>query len=249
MNIAAFTPFAITVIVLFLLVMPLLGVLEFNLLERSLSKGRRDARLWFYGWSIGVQWLLTVALLVWWFSLDRDLYFLGMVPVVTEWQWLAVVGGLLLSFLLFPQMNMVLGSDEHLKKVRGSLGKLELMAPRESVEQQFFQVLSVTAGVCEEILYRGMLMFVLTAAFGQWPALILASAIFGLGHFYQGLTGVGKSATAGLVLGLLAIFSGSILVGMVLHTVLDLTGGRVLQATVNLPGKESAGDGTEIDSD
>jgi membrane protease YdiL (CAAX protease family) len=54
--------------------------------------------------------------------------------------------------------------------------------------------------------------------------------IFGLGHAYQGWEGMGKTALVGLVLGLLAWFSGSLFVGMILHAVLDLTSGRILQA-------------------
>ncbi len=54
--------------------------------------------------------------------------------------------------------------------------------------------------------------------------------------------GVGiEPGFVGLALGLLALFSGSILVSMVLHSVLDLTSGRIMQAAVNLPPAEELG--------
>jgi len=64
--------------------------------------------------------------------------------------------------------------------------------------------------------------------------MILTAGIFGLGHLYQGREGLLKTSGLGLAFGLLAHFSGSLYVGMVLHTVMDLTSGRILQAAINL---------------
>lgn len=237
-DLSALDPFALTVIAVLLVVIPFTGIKEFGLLVRWLRRDRQGARIWFYRWVMSYEWAVALGLLAWWLILGRDIDTLGLLPVVVEWQWFGVVAGLLLSFLLLMQMNMVLGSDEHLLKVRGTLGKLKALVPRDSREQGVFLQLSITAGICEEILYRGFLMHVFCQAIGQWPALVLTSIVFGLGHAYQGTSGMAKSGFVGLVLGLLALFSGSILVGMVLHAVLDLTSGRIMQAAVNLPQNE-----------
>ena len=42
-------------------------------------------------------------------------------------------------------------------------------------------VVSITAGVCEELLYRGFLMAHLASFFGTWPA-VLSSLAFGIVH-------------------------------------------------------------------
>jgi membrane protease YdiL (CAAX protease family) len=91
---------------------------------------------------------------------------------------------------------------------------------------------SVTAGVCEEILYRGILMGVLTPVVGLWPAVGLSSVIFGLGHAYQGFPGIVKTTLVGFVLALLTVFSGSLLAAMILHAVIDLTSGRMVSAAL-----------------
>ena len=64
------------------------------------------------------------------------------------------------------------------------------------------------------------------------PAVVLSSIVFGLGHAYQGPVGMGKTALVGLVLALLTVFSGSLFVPMLLHTVIDLTSGRMMGAAL-----------------
>lgn len=235
-NPAAFDPFALTVMAVLLVLMPLTSLKEFDLLARWVHKGRLDARIRFYNWIMALEWGLTLALLAWWMALDRGARDLGLLPVVTEpWQWAGVVVSLALTFMVFMQMNMVLASEENLRKVRRSLGRLRHLAPRDSREQGAFLQVSLTAGICEEILYRGFLMHVFTEAFGLWLALPLVAVAFGLGHAYQGWEGILKTGVVGLVFGGLALASGSLLVVMVLHAVLDLTSGRIMQGAIHLP--------------
>lgn len=235
-NLAAFDPFAWTVMAVLMVLMPLTGLKEFDLLARWVHKGRLDARVRFYNWLMAMEWVLTLSLLAWWMALDRGARGLGLLPIVAEsWQWIGVVVGLALTFMVFMQMNMVLASNEHLRKVRRSLGRLRNLAPRDSREQAAFLQVSLTAGICEEILYRGFLMHVFTEAVGMWPALVLVAVVFGLGHAYQGWEGILKTGLVGLLFGGLALASGSLLVVMVLHAVLDLTSGRIMQGAVHLP--------------
>jgi hypothetical protein len=140
-------------------------------------------------------------------------------------------------------MNMALASDDQLRKMAGELGKLRFMAPRDHREQGYFLQVSITAGICEEILYRGLLMNVLARAVGHWPALVLVAVIFGLGHLYQGRDGLLKTGAVGLAFGFLAWASGSLYVVMILHAVLDLASGRIMQGAVNLaPARPWSGD-------
>ncbi len=229
-NLSTLGFFDLAVLLMLVVAVPLSGVIEFRLLNRWIRAGRTQARLRFYAWVIGFEWALTLSLLVGWFSQNRGLEPLGLVPAVSEFQWLAVVAGLGLTYLVIMQMNAVLEDDEQLEKVQSELDKLARLAPRTDTEQQMFLWLSVTAGICEEILYRGLLMSLLAPLLGWFPALLTVAVIFGLGHAYQGWIGMGKTALVGLALGLLAWFSGSLFVGMILHAVLDLTSGRILQA-------------------
>ena len=56
--------------------------------------------------------------------------------------------------------------------------------------------------------------------------LIATSLLFGLGHSHQGTAGVVKTGVTGLVMGTLFLVTGSLLVPMVLHAVVDIGSGR-----------------------
>ena len=99
---------------------------------------------------------------------------------------------------------------------------------RPPTENRWFDMASITAGVCEEILYRGLLLATLVSLVGTWPAVAISSLIFGLGHAYQGVSGIVKTGLVGLILALLTVFSGSLFIAIVLHAVVDLTSGRIM---------------------
>ena len=97
--------------------------------------------------------------------------------------------------------------------------------PDDAAERGTWILLSLTAGLCEETLYRGFLIRFLhegAPALPIWGALAASSLCFGLGHVYQGRKGVVNSTFAGLAFGLLFLLSGSLVPGIVLHALIDL---------------------------
>ena len=99
------------------------------------------------------------------------------------------------------------------------------LLPRTGDERRWFALLAVTAGVCEELLYRGFgLAGLRWAAPGiSTTALIVASgAAFGLAHLYQGRLGVTLTGVLGAYLAWITIAVGSLVPGMLLHALLDL---------------------------
>ena len=99
------------------------------------------------------------------------------------------------------------------------------LLPRTVRERRAFALLSVTAGVCEETLYRGVLAAVVTAL---WPgvgavgAAMLSAAAFGLAHLYQGAVGVVTSTVLGACLGVLYLATGSLVLPACYHALVDL---------------------------
>ena len=109
--------------------------------------------------------------------------------------------------------------------VRRNFKEIPGLLPNTAIERCAFALLSLSAGVCEEVLYRGFLIRFLHDGAAPLPlaaALLVSSLIFGLGHVYQGLKGVLMTAIAGFGLGLLFLISGSLIPVMVLHALLDL---------------------------
>lgn len=232
MNTNLFDLFALITLLLLIVVTPLLGMWDFRRLLRWVAEGRSDARVKSYNWILITQWTLTLALLGWWILAGRNLTTIGLVPAAAGWQWLAIGLGVAAVAFQIWQMVSVLRSPHQLAKVRDQMGELSDLAPQSAREDRLFGLVSITAGVCEEILYRGLLLAVLVPVVGTWPAVLLSSLIFGLGHAYQGATGIAKTTFVGLILAVLAVFSGSIFVPMLLHAVIDLTSGRMMGAAL-----------------
>jgi membrane protease YdiL (CAAX protease family) len=86
-------------------------------------------------------------------------------------------------------------------------------------------LVGITAGVCEEILFRGFLLRYLHTYPWQLNltlALLLSAIIFGAQHLYQGAKGVASTTVAGVFFGLLFLLSGSLLLPILLHALMDL---------------------------
>ena len=75
-------------------------------------------------------------------------------------------------------------------------------------------IIAFTAGVCEEVLFRGTIMPSLER-YGQVPALVFSSLLFALMHL--SFTNLVGTFFVGLLFGVVVMKSGSLLAGMVLH--------------------------------
>jgi uncharacterized protein len=99
------------------------------------------------------------------------------------------------------------------------------LLPRTTAERRLFTLVGVTAGVCEEWLYRGFLLAVVAAIGGglPTPALVAIGALaFGLAHAYQGVAGIVTTGVLGGVMAGLYLGTGSLLLPVVLHALIDL---------------------------
>jgi membrane protease YdiL (CAAX protease family) len=99
------------------------------------------------------------------------------------------------------------------------------LLPRTAGERRLFTVVGVTAGVCEEWLYRGFFLAVVAALAGGLPSgvlVVVAAAAFGLAHAYQGRAGIVMTGVLGGVMAALYLQSGSLLLPVLLHAAIDL---------------------------
>ena len=243
MQTTALDTFTLLTLLVLAIAVPLLGIWDFRRLLRWTAEGRADARLKTYNWILAIEWGLTLGLGALWVASGRDLGTIGLVPDYYGWRWLAVGIGAAASLFMLWQLYSGIRNPLELKKLRGQMGELGALAPSTDTEMRTFSMVSVTAGICEEIVYRGMLMGALAPVLGLWPAVALSSVVFGMGHMYQGMTGIVKTTLVGLFMALLTVFSGSLLVAIVLHSIIDLTSGRLMGAALALPGasEESMG--------
>ncbi len=85
--------------------------------------------------------------------------------------------------------------------------------------------MSVTAGCCEELLYRGFLIWYLNHWCPPVISLLLSCTAFGLAHYYQGLSGILKTGIVGLLMGFVYLLTETLLWPALAHVLIDLGAG------------------------
>jgi membrane protease YdiL (CAAX protease family) len=190
---------------------------------QTLSRVRRGV----YRTATLVLWGLAAAVALVWTFAHRDGSALGL-----RVRWNAgMIGGLagsvIMTLVLWRHRAGAIADPEALAEVRRRVTHLELMLPHDRVEWPPFARLAVTAGVCEELLYRGYLTWYFSHVLSWWPAGLLAALAFGLGHAYQGARGVVTTGLVGVFLFAMYAVTGSLYVPMGLHALMDLHSGHL----------------------
>jgi len=101
-----------------------------------------------------------------------------------------------------------------------------LMIPHGGIEALLWVPLSISAGICEEFVFRGYLQRQL-AALTRSPVagLLLSALVFGVAHGYQGVSSVVVITVYGVLFGVLAHLSRSLVPGILAHAWQDLASG------------------------
>jgi len=124
---------------------------------------------------------------------------------------------------------------------RGPLQAIaERILPQSAVEFPPYFALAITAGLCEEFLYRGFAMAALArAGLSAWLVILVSSILFGLAHSYQGRGGIVMTFAVGLVLGASRLAYNSLVPAVFWHSAIDIVAGvagrRYLKRSATLP--------------
>jgi uncharacterized protein len=98
--------------------------------------------------------------------------------------------------------------------------------PQSRSERVPFLVLALTAGLCEEFLYRGFAMAAFArAGFPIWASVMVSSVLFGIAHLYQGRGGSLGTGILGLLFGVSRTLTGSIWPVAAWHAAIDIVAG------------------------
>jgi membrane protease YdiL (CAAX protease family) len=104
-----------------------------------------------------------------------------------------------------------------------ALGDFQALIPRNGTERRYAALMAFTAGVTEELFYRAALTAVLFAVLNNAVLAIgLSIVVFALGHLYQGWKGVLGTLLAGWILTNAFLLTGTIVVAITLHVLIDL---------------------------
>ena len=195
-------------------------------LDRALEADVPSVRMWLYRQIIAIQWSLAALVVLLWLVFRRPWSEVGLKPDVT-WGLIGVVAGLLIVIVLMAlQQRDVANREEAYARVRQRVRHIERMLPHDERELRWFGGVAVTAGICEELLYRGYMIWYLQHWLPLVLAVALAAIIFGVGHFYQGARGMILTAIVGAFLAAIYLVSGSLFAPMAIHALMDLYSGQ-----------------------
>ena len=186
--------------------------------------GRARAFLW-SSWMI-LLWALAAAGMAVWVFEARAWAALRLQPPHGWRLWVA--SALVLGFTV-GYARTVIRIARRTRPTRVKMGRpdVERLVPRGRSELRSWIALSVSAGFCEEFIFRGYLIRALQPVFGLWGAAAVSLVVFAAAHAYQGAIGVLATGAIGAALTLVVLVFGSLLPAMALHAVIDIGEGLV----------------------
>lgn len=197
---------------------------------RAIRARVNGARGRFYRGEIIALWAVTLCVLALWIASARPWSALWLGSAV-PWRLCigffvaAIIVGLLL--LQARKVQKALARPKAVASLREQFSFADPLVPQTSGERRGFWLLSITAGICEEVLFRGFLMWLMAAWTDLALAVIISSVLFGCAHIYLGAAHVPKTAIVGLLFALVVVASGSLWPAIVIHAAVDLNAGEI----------------------
>lgn len=218
-------PWDFWLIFLFLgVVIPWRGYIRLKKLLALPSVDSRE-KLALYAVTIAFQWVLVGV--VGWRAFSRELTLqemgLGSQPLARI-VLAGVLGAILIGGLQWLNLRRIGRMEGEAPELLRKLANRLL--PVSLVEYMPYSALAITAGVCEEFIYRGFGIAAFSkAGLPLWLVVILSSILFGLAHAYQGRGGIVSTGIFGVLLGIGRLWFGSLVPVMMWHAGLDLAAG------------------------
>jgi len=184
------------------------------------------ARLHIYWLILSWLWLATIAAVC--ITGPRALWYARLSPEEGKW----VPGGLATGLIAVISLAAMLApvafaarKPSAAFKLSLAVDKLRFALPANAREHFWWALLSITAGICEECLFRSFLFQYFRSApwqLGFGTAMAIACVLFGLGHLYQGVVAATGTGVLAFLFFLLFLGSGSLLIPILLHALADL---------------------------
>ncbi len=222
-----------------LLYEPIFGYIEFKKFKKKVKKDEK-ARISFYQNAIKGLWIPALVILLLTAVTPLTFEQIGLAPIAFNFQTLGTgltafaMGAVIVCAIAIVGLTIVCEYNSKLQKSLGKIKKEEMskinyaeLMPVSKQEKKVWTIVSLTAGITEEIIYRGFLIFAIGYLFQDlpiWAVLLFAALLFGLAHTYQGFSGVVRTSFVGLWLGIAYIGFGSLIPLMVLHASINYFG-------------------------
>jgi membrane protease YdiL (CAAX protease family) len=196
-------------------------------LKKLLARPQVDSKekLALYAATIAFQWVL-VGIVVW-RAMVRGLTIDELGLGSKDWIGITAAGlfgAILVGGLQWLNLRRIGRMEREAPELLRKLASRLL--PVSLVEYLPYAALAITAGVCEEFVYRGFALAAFSkAGLPVWLVVIVSSILFGLAHAYQGRGGIVSTGIFGVLLAIGRLGFGSLVPVMMWHAGLDLSAG------------------------
>lgn len=203
-------------LLLAILALAIWGVIHSPIYEWPITLASGHARLLLYVRILALQWLWVGYV---WLGIRHSATTMRALiddSSGTGLRWLRYLLIRVVGWILYLAIGAGLSRMLHpsLEALRG----LQAMLPKVPVERAVWAAFALTAGVCEEVVYRGYLLRQFRALTGNtFAALVLQAVSYGAVHLVLPIQMVVGVVVLGLLLGGLAAWQKSLVPGMVLH--------------------------------
>jgi membrane protease YdiL (CAAX protease family) len=217
-------------VVTLLILMVALPILSLLVGKRIRAAGGDPAAKYFrYARTVVILWSLTVFALYALRLHHLDPTYVGVRPP----RYLAELGLGLVS-VVAPLLAYIAGatrelSDDYARALRA-------VVPADRPQWIWFVAVAASAGICEEFLYRGYALTIISDLTKNTAVGAVASSLaFGMGHAYQGKTGMIGATLSGFLYAGVFIITGSLYPCMLGHFIQDIAGAAVLSQRLKQP--------------
>jgi membrane protease YdiL (CAAX protease family) len=203
------------------LVWPWAGRSRYRRIQKELRAGIPGARVRVYREWIKRQAAITASVVL--ISLFGHIptKALGLV-MPSSWEQTLKTLSILSVAMLVSIVRFRYGAEKQFNRLKGMVGAL---LPISNAERWWFAAVSIGAGISEELVFRGFLLYYLWTwlpRLNSWERIIISSLVFGFCHLYQSWRGILGTGALGVCFALLYVGSGSLLVPIVIHVVIDV---------------------------
>lgn len=211
---------------------PVYARLSFKRTLAAIAAGGEATRVSAYRQIIITWFVFAACVLGFWFYRDRPWADIGLVLNPDMRMVLAAAAAAaVIAAVILPLRALSLQKETGAKKLNEQMGELAILMPQSKREERWFYGVSVNAGWTEELIFRGYLIWYLQHFVSLTWAAAIAILAFGLAHAYQGLKQLpGIFFVSAVAVGLY-VYTGSLLVPVVFHALLDGLQGRYIAVT------------------
>lgn len=184
------------------------------------------ARLWLWsGWMIMLWSLVAIGVVLWLFEARAWEAIRFTAP--HGWRLWVAVGLVCALTIAYAKTIVRVARSARPRRIKFGHPDAEKLAPRTSTELGWWVAASLSAGFCEEFIFRGYLIWAFQSVLGLWGAAAFSAVVFAAGHSYQGIKGFFASGAIGIFLTLVVLISGSLWPAIALHALFDIGQGLV----------------------